>query len=410
MAASRDETVSVPRRHPDAPRAVPGLRPFALMLGLGKPSPAQWRDLGEALVVGDAPMDDLVDWMYREGMDRTRPLFERALANGIDTVPDAPEPLHAFFVRIETPPPWLDRAQIARAEMVFRQGGSDGLYVARDVSFLGGYLASGFNKTLLRTGALEKGPGKRFAETLQWALDVTSEEGMSPLGRGYRSTIHVRLIHGLVRRHVAELPDWQAEEWGLPINQTDMAATLVGALIAPFLGSMGMGLLVPPRDLAAAAHLARYVGWLIGVEDRFLPTDFRDSVRVLYHCLTAITNPDETTRQLAIPMADDPLNWHYPNFPRLRGRIARSQHLSIAVMFLGSSGMRHLGLPPRVLPWYPLLRLPVNLVRSLLARLPGGAERSARAGRRHQEEFLIRLIGTDSAVIGDSAGHIATAA
>ncbi|WP_181725206.1 oxygenase MpaB family protein [Nocardia gipuzkoensis] len=401
----------LPLRHPDAPRRVPGLRPFALLLGLDKPAPEQWRDLGEALLIGDQPMDDLVEWMYREGMGRTRPLFERALREGIDNVPDAPEPLRAFFVQVETPPEWLDREKLERAERVFRCGGADGLYIARDVSFLGGYLASGFNKTLLRTGALEKGPAKRFAETLQWALDVTSEGGMSPLGRGYRSTIHVRLIHALVRRHVAAMPDWREDEWGVPINQTDMAATLVGALIAPFVGGLAMGLFSTPRELDSAAHLARYVGWLIGVEDRFLPNGFRDSVRILYHSLTAITNPDETTPQLAVPMADDPLRWHYRNLPALRGRIARAQHLSIASAFLGPSAMRELGLPAYMPPWYPMLRIPVNIVRSALARvLPGGLERATVRGRREQEAFLRTLVGTETAVIGASAQHVGHAA
>jgi len=402
---------TVPLRHPKSPRRVPGLRPFALLLGLSGPSPAQWQSLGEALVVGDRPMDDLVDWMYREGMDRTRPLFERALAGGIDSVPDAPEPLREFFIVVEAAPAWLDPEKIRRAERVFRMGGVDGLYIARDVSLLGGYLASGFNKTLLRTGALEKGPAKRFAETLQWALDVTSDDGMSVGGIGYRSTIHVRLVHALVRRHVAAMPDWRAQEWGLPINQTDMAATLVGALIAPFVGGVAMGLLAPPRDLDAAAHLARYVGWLIGVEEQFLPHNFRDAVRVLYHSLAAITNPDETTAQLAVPMADDPLVWHYRNLPRLRGRIARALHLSISSAFLGPAAMRQLGLTPYVPPWYPLVRIPINLVRTAVARgLPGGVDRAAEHGRRDQEAFLRTLIGTEPAVIGASASHIGHAA
>ncbi|WP_040690299.1 oxygenase MpaB family protein [Nocardia vinacea] len=396
----------VPLRHPAAPRGVPGLRPFALLLGLRKPSTEQWCELGESLLVGDEPMDSLVDWMFREGMDRTRPLFEQALAGGIASVSDAPEPLREFFVRVENPPGWLDWDKVHHGERVFRMGGADGLYIARDVSFLGGYLASGFNKTLIRTGALEKGPARRFAETLQWALDVTSDGGMAPLGQGYRSTIHVRLIHAFVRRHVAAMPDWDGVEWGLPINQTDMAATLVGALIAPFVGAMPMGIVPMPRDLDAAAHLTRYVGWLIGVQDQFLPTGFRDAVRILYHSLMAITNPDETTPQLAVPMADDPLSWHYRNLPGLRGRFARAQHLSIASTFLGPNAMRQLGLSAYMPPWYPLARIPANAVRSLLARiLPGGIDRAAAHGRRAQEAFLHTLIGTEKAVIGASAPH-----
>ncbi|MEU6558630.1 oxygenase MpaB family protein [Nocardia nova] len=402
---------TVPHRHPSTPRRAPGLRPLAVLLGLGGPSREQWNVLGESLVVGDAAMDELVEWMYREGLAETRVLFDRALREGIAAVPEAPEPLRDFFTEVEKPPSWLDYGAIARAERAFQRGGVDGIYIARDVSFLGGYLASGFNQTLIRTGALEKGPAKRFAETLQWALDVTSDGGMLPRGVGYRSTIQVRLIHALVRRHVAAMPDWRAEEWGLPINQTDMAATLVGALIAPFVGAMSMGVVVSRRELAAAAHLTRYVGWLIGVDEPLLPKDFRDAVRILYHSLSAITNPDETSKQLALPMADDPLTWHYSVLRGLRGRIARAQHLSIAGTFLGPAAMVRLGLPPQWRPWYPMLRVPVNLVRSAITwTVPGGRERSARRGRRVQAAFLQTLLGDHPVVIGASAQHIDRAA
>jgi hypothetical protein len=397
-------SATIPARHPDRPRKAPGLAPIAALLRIGKPSPQRWQSLGESLLVGDEPMDCLVEWMYAEGMAATRPLFEQALRSGIDSVPDAPDPLRAFFTVVEDTPAWVDPHLLRDGERVFRSGGNDGLYFARDVSFIGGYLASGFNKTLLRTGALEKGPARRFAETLQWAMDVSTENGMDRYGVGYRSTLHVRLIHSLVRRHVAAMPDWRTEEWGLPINQTDMAATLVGALLAPVVGGMALGVIPSPRDLAAAAHLTRYVGWLIGVEEQWLPTGFRDGVAILDHCLTAITNPDETSRQLALPMADDPLHWSYPNLPALRGRLARAKHLSVTSAFLGPKAMRILGLPAYVLPWYPALRIPVNLARSAYRHLtPGGLDRAAVHGRRQQEAFLRRLIGESSATIGQSA-------
>ena len=61
-------------------------------------------------------------------------------------------------------------------------GGADGMYIARDVALLGGYQFSGFNQTLLRTGALEKGSNQRFAETMQWALDVVDAGGLDKFG------------------------------------------------------------------------------------------------------------------------------------------------------------------------------------------------------------------------------------
>jgi hypothetical protein len=406
-------SVPIPSRHPDSPRPIPvGVRAIATALAIRNPSPEEWHVLGERLTVGDEPMDGVVEWMAEAGAEQTRPLFERALRDGIASVPDAPEPLRAFFDTYERLPDWVDMDLVRKGQRALRRGGADGMYVARDVSLLGGYQFSGFNKTLLRTGALEKGSNKRFAETMQWAMDVIAEGGLEHLGVGYRSTIRVRLIHSFVRRHVSAMPDWRADEWGLPVNQTDMAATLVGALVAPAVGVAGMGVVLSPSEYTAVAHLTRYVGWLIGVEDRWLPRNFRDSVRVLAHTLSALAEPDESSKQLAAPMVEDPLRWHYDSLPDLRRRLARAQHLSITCGFLGRRTVRELGLPSYALPWYPLLRLPVNLTRSVAALVaPGGLEQADRRGQREHEKLLRTMIGDAAeATIGESAAHVSQVA
>ncbi len=207
------------------------------------------------------------------------------------------------------------------------------------------------------------------------------------------------------------MPDWRPDEWGVPVNQTDMAATLVGALIAPPAGAIGMGILPARGQLDAIAHLTRYVGWLIGVDDEWLPHDFRDGIRVLYHTVTAISIPDETTKQLAVPMANDPLSWHYRSLPGLRRRLAWAQHLSVTSGFLGPRAMRALGLQTYMPPWYPLLRIPINVIRSVAAMsLPGGMDRAAARGQREQKALLRTIIGDAEATIGDSAAHIGSVA
>jgi hypothetical protein len=72
--------------------------------------------------------------------------------------------------------------------------------------------------------------------------------------------------------------------------------------------------------------------------------------------------------------------------------------------------MRTLGLT-YVLPWYPLLRIPVNVGRSVAAiALPGGRDRAASRGRREQEALLRTIIGDSEATIGDSASHMSSVA
>ncbi len=396
-------THRTPARHPARPQRVPpGIKMVSTLLRLPEPTPEQFRRFGELLTVGDAPMDELVEWIYEE-RDVRKPMFDRALNEGIATVPEAPPELRRFFEDMETAPDWVDWDRILLGGQLLRSGGADGFAIARDVALMGGYLFSGFNQTLLRTGALEKGSNKRFAETSQWALDVIVPDGLRPGGVGYRSTLHVRFIHSMVRRHVAALPDWDADAHGLPINQTDMAATLVGALIAPVATGTGIGMLARPREYEAAAHLTRYVGRLMGVHDDFLPHSYRDGLRILFQTSRALSTPDETSRALARPMADDPLQWRYRNLSGLRRRIARSQHLSIATAYLGPAAMRELGVPS-TLPWYPALRIPLHLAESLLNQLPGGRERAARRGDAGQARFM-RMLNEESA-IGHSAQHV----
>lgn len=393
----------IPRRHPDSPQRVPsGVDAFARVLGIKPVTERGFERIGEALTEGDPLMDEVVEKMIDgAGVGALRPLFEQALEFGIDAVPDAPEFMRSFFETIEQTPAWVDHDLLEIAALTMNSGGADGLYVARDVALVGGYAFSGFNQTLLRTGALEKGSNTRFAETSQWALDVIADGGLRLHGVGYRSTLRVRFIHSLVRRHVVAMDDWDSDEWGLPINQADMAATIVGSLIAPMVGGLGMGLFNTPREYRAVAHLTRYVGWLMGVADEFLPVDFRDGIRILHHTSAALSTPDETSAQLARPMAQDPLTWNYPRFQEIRRRIAQSQHLSISAYFLGRSAMRTLGLPTRTLPWYPIVRIPLNSARSIAKLLPGGLARASARGRAEQQRFMITM--QDSPVtIGDT--------
>ena len=374
-----------------------------------EPDEQRWQAMGQALMHGDAAMDSLLEWMYATDLSAGRKLFEQALEHGIASVEDAPEPLQHFFAVIDNPPAWLNRRQLELGSKIHHRSGVDGVYLARDVAFVGGYQASAFNKTLLLTGALKKGPSRRFAETLQWGLDCTADGGLQRFGVGFKSTIRVRLIHAIVRRHVQQLPQWKMREWGLPINQTDMSATLLGALFVPVLCSQILGMPLLEQEREAVTHHARYVGWLMGVEEGWLPQSHRQAMVMLYQLLLSISNADETSVQLAQPMMTAPLRQRSGFTARWRERYERELHLSLSRAFLGRKGMRNLGLPTNVLPWYPALALPRNLAVQALSRImPGGLERQAQRGRAAQEMLLADICGAQPAQVGGAAPQYAT--
>src|SRR3970282_702908 len=92
------------------------------------------------------------------------------------------------------------------------------------------YAAHRGAQVLYLTNRLTERVERRIFETAQFVLDVMSPEGLSSSGRGIRSAQKVRLIHAAIRQHILHHPKWRERwdmEWGLPINQEDLAGTLM---------------------------------------------------------------------------------------------------------------------------------------------------------------------------------------
>jgi hypothetical protein len=364
-------------------------------------SPQLWRQLGEGYWQGDDAADRLVDWMMKEGPQHTHPLLARAIRNGIDSIPDAPSELHEFFAGVERPPAWLDPVLLAEGARICQLAGVTGHYVLRDGGLMPGYLASAINKTLLLTGALQRGARRRMAETMKWWLDCTADGGMLRGGPGWNTTLHVRLMHTFVRRRVKSLPQWQAEEWGLPVNQTDMAGTYLVFAIAFLYGLRVCGVPITSEEGRAVVHFWRYVSWLMGVDEAWLVNTEAEGRTLLWHIAVSQPEPDESSMQLGQALMNEPLQRPYPNLAWLRGRFERQKHLSVTRLFTSRAQMRALGLPGTVLPWYPLLMMPLNLGWHLAHRLlPGGRERLIRTGRARQEALVQRHFGQETQAMG----------
>lgn len=397
MKTSSDSLVLPARHGADMLRARQVAAPIRRFIkGASEPEPAQWQAIGESLLQGDAPMDALVEWMFEVGLAQAMPLYNQALAQGVAAIADAPPPLLRFFASVEAVPDWLEPERLLEGARVCGLSGLTGMRVLRDLGLLAGYQASAINRTLVLTGALEKGAQRRVAETTKWWVDCTRPGGMARGSAGYRGTLHVRLVHALVRRRVSRMAEWDVDYHGMPINQGDMHATYLAFSVIFLIGQRMLGVPLSVGEREAVMHLWRYIAWLMGVEACWLHQHENDAVRALYHNLLSQAPADASSRQLGSALIDEPLQRHYPNLPWLRGRLNRAIHLSIARTFIDAEGRRALGLPDRILPWYPLLSAPPRYVLHRLARcLPGGRQWLIRRGARRQEAYLLTLFGDD---------------
>ncbi|WP_185995220.1 oxygenase MpaB family protein [Nocardioides campestrisoli] len=393
----------VPRRYRQDPRwSEKVAAPLRLVAGPGaKPSPRDVVRLQEGLWRRDEPGAALVEAIRQERSVTMRQVSE-ALADAGRGGTDAeapertPEPLRDFLRVLDPRPAWVDDDLLDRGARACRRFGVDGLRVLGVGSLLGGYRTAAALEPLVRTGRLG-GPDadRRIAETSAWWLAVTAPGGLAPGAEGWRLSVHVRVMHAMVNDQLERADDWDWELRGTPINQYDQASTLGVFSTSFLLHARLMGHRVSRRDGDAVMHLWSYVGWLMGVEEEWLPRTERIGRRLLYRFLAGDPPPDQNTLDLARALID---SFDTPERGPLAARWERERVLSNATGLLGPGAMRDLGLPVRP-PWFTLWRTAVNVpLTHGLGRVPGTGGLLLRRGNASIRRELARL-GQDASAV-----------
>ncbi|XID75071.1 oxygenase MpaB family protein [Alkanindiges sp. WGS2144] len=369
------------------------LKPLARLTGKEIiPSQARHQELIDGLWQGDPLMDQVVEWLCEKDSKQRKAMFEQALQQGIDHLTDAPPVLVELFALIDQQPDWLDINQLDVARQFMQSVGLNANYILKDMALMGGYLLSGFNQALVLTGALDKNASQRLAETSKWWMDCTEKNGLARFNTGFKSTIHVRMIHALVRRNLQRKQDWRSEQWGLPICQIDMAATNLAFCSLFLLGLRAIGIFPAPHEASAVMHFWKYLGWLMGVDERWLVDSELDGHILLYHTMLTQSPPDWTSKALGYALSQEPLTKQYDSWQAVKRYWDYHKRLSISQYFLGRKKMQQLGVEKRILPWYPLLLIPANLLTyhpqrhlPLLQKLQ--QQRGRQAQLEHQRQF-----------------------
>ncbi|MFF0817933.1 oxygenase MpaB family protein [Rhodococcus sp. NPDC003318] len=372
-------------------RVTAPLRPFAWPAPDATPSEAA--QLRRALLARDEPSAALVR-AVREDRTVTLAQFRQALAEGVDAVPDAPAPLREYFALLEDTPAWVDREKIALGARTLRRVGSDVGDVLAYGSLLGGYNNSGPLPVLTASGRLTgERTRRRIAETGTWWNACVADGGLDRFGDGFTLSVHVRLMHAFVDYHHEHETDWDSSERGLPVNQFDQAGTLGLFSITFLLHTRVLGMRYTRREADAVLHLWCYVGWLMGVDPRWLPFDERAGLRMMYQIGASSPAADEHSYALARSLVDLPLHTRYPRFARLRRRYEYERGLSLATTLLGPAGVRALRVPVRP-PWYPAGRIAVNIAKHhVVGRFPAGKRHLQRLGERQLHRDRLRVLG-----------------
>jgi hypothetical protein len=137
----------------------------------------------------------------------------------------------------------------------------------------------------------------RARETTRWLSAAARPDGMMRYSDGFKLTVQVRMIHARTRARLLRSPDWDWDDWGMPLSDTDgvyaicydFTQALIDALTA-------VGVRWSARELEDIYALWRYIGYIIGVPDHLLPRSATHARQLAAMYLSVDRGPDEQCR------------------------------------------------------------------------------------------------------------------
>ncbi|MDP3236857.1 MAG: oxygenase MpaB family protein [Myxococcales bacterium] len=250
--------------------------------------------------------DPLADAVIEALVPLPRPEQEALVARLVSTAPgQLPPALATFHEWLRETPVWFDEARAeVGGEVLLRTGLLSGLVLGFK-SLVLGYCSPAGNKPLIFSGRLTGDVNKRLAETARFVEAVSEPAGLRFGAPGFIATVRVRLIHARVRHALQRSAQWRAQDWGAPINQYDMAGTVL--LFSSMLldGLRQLGARITDAEEDATLHQWRFVGRLMGVEDELLSTTAHEA-KSLWAMLEKTQGlPDVDSRRLTNAMINE---------------------------------------------------------------------------------------------------------
>jgi hypothetical protein len=232
--------------------------------------------------VADGPVAAVLE---RGGVDAVNAMM-RTLVRVDQPVPEElPDEIRAYLVETLPLPEWADLRRMKRGQQLFETWGVLVAICLFCASLPSSYAAKKGVQVLALTARLDTDPRRRVMETGQFLIDALTVGGLDEEGKGRRTIQHVRLMHAAVRHLIKarneQKPGMWHPDWGTPINQEDLAGTLLAFSYIVADPMRRLGVRVSDKDVDAYLHLWNVIGHLLGVRDELLVRDAADAAALV---------------------------------------------------------------------------------------------------------------------------------
>ncbi len=211
----------------------------------------------------------------------------------------------AFLDHCYTVPSWVDFDEMELGRRMYRRNGALQGLVLMCSSLVEGYAHNKPSQVLVATGRLQKDVSRRIYETGQMLHNIVGDDGLRPGGLGHRTIMEVRLLHAAVRQFLSNNPRWDVEKYDLPINQEDMAGTILEFDFMVVRGLKRLGVNISRREHESMHYFWRYGGYLLGVDEALLTTTLEEQEIMALQLTSHLYDPTPDSESLAKALLRD---------------------------------------------------------------------------------------------------------
>jgi squalene cyclase len=257
---------------------------------------------------GDPSGDELIMNVLRQHDRAALNQWFKSLSASDSSIANGPIPeVNEWLEHTGKLPLWADAKKIELAQNFFVEHCWQIAFSLFCASLPAAYAAGHGAEVLVRTGGLTRNPRHRVMETAQFLFDVLPPGALSDAGRGMRAIQKVRLVHAAVRSLMLQEQTWDMA-WGVPINQEDLAGTMLSFSEGVLSALEKMERSISTAQADAWIHYWRVIGHLMGVRSELLPKDRMDAGREAEAIAQDQWRPSEAgrllTRELVSLMAE----------------------------------------------------------------------------------------------------------
>jgi hypothetical protein len=235
--------------------------------------------LGQYRQQGDPTADAVIASVVNEqGKEGLRSLMTwLADTQDFSTVNQSPV-IQQFFTEHATLPNWADATRMARGMAFFSKHVGAISLILGCFSLPYCYLGADGAQVLWLTERIKNDTAQRLQETGEWLFAVNNPAEWR-LNKAILRTLKVRLIHAGARWFTKQSGRWN-DDWGIPINQEDMAGTNLAFSYVVLLGLRKMGVTVTDQEEEDYLHHINVVSSLNGLAEELIPENLRQAYQL----------------------------------------------------------------------------------------------------------------------------------